>query len=109
MCHMRHTNSPKKIPIRDWHKADIVAALRKAGWSLSRLALASGYNHRSTLGRAMQPPGWPKGEAIIAAAIREGDEHPNIQPWDIWPSRYSDASNTTRRRQRAHVKPVRKN
>jgi len=109
MYRMRHITAPKKIPTGDWHKADIVAALRKAGWSLSRLALANGYNHRNTLGRAMQPPGWPKGEEIIAAAIREGSEFPDIQPCDIWPSRYSDTSNSTRRRRQSHVKPVRKN
>lgn len=101
---MSYANTVKKSPNRDWHKADIVAALRKAGWSLSRLAIANGYSHRSTLSRAMTDPGWPKGEEIIAAAIRKGREHPNIQPWDIWPSRYADSSKSTRRKAVTHGK-----
>jgi len=106
---MHYKNTVKKSPSRDWHKADIIAALRKAGWSLSRLALANGYSHRSTLSRAMHSPGWPKGEEIIATAIGQGDDHPNITPQDIWPSRYSDALKSTRRGRALHVKTTRKN
>ena len=65
----------------DWHCADIVAALRKKGWSLRQLSLHHGYVE-GTLKGALQRP-WPKGEQIIADAI-------GVQPDAIWPSRYSN-------------------
>ena len=76
---MDKLNDLKKASHSDWHPADIVAALRKAGWSLRRLSmhyqLAPG-----TLKVALQMP-YPNGERLIAAAI-------GVKPWEIWPSRY---------------------
>jgi len=69
----------------DWHRADIVAELRKAGWSLRRLSKHHGYKSPTTLTHALNRP-WPKGERLVAAAI---GVHPSI----IWPSRY--CKNTT--------------
>ena len=63
----------------NWHQADIVAALRKAGWSLRRLSRHYGYSPTvlsTVLGRD-----WPKGERIIADAI-------GVDPATIWPERY---------------------
>lgn len=65
---------------QDWHRADIVAALRKAGWSLRRLSTHHGYASPTTLTNALDRP-WPKGEKLIAEAI-------GIEPATIWPSRY---------------------
>ncbi|EQC1545598.1 MULTISPECIES: helix-turn-helix domain-containing protein [Klebsiella] len=65
----------------DWHRADIVAALHKQGWSLRRLSLANGYKSAGALKNALDRP-WPKGERIIAAAI-------GLPPETIWPTRYS--------------------
>lgn len=63
----------------DWDPADVVAALRKAGWSLRRLSLAHGY-HPDALKHALQRP-YPRAERIIARVLE-------IDPEAIWPSRY---------------------
>lgn len=63
----------------DWHKTDVIAALRKKGTSLAALSRQSGLSS-STLANALDRP-WPKGELIIAEAI-------GISPEIIWPSRY---------------------
>ena len=70
----------------DWHRADIVAAVRKAGWSLRKLAKHHGYSCATTLNVALDRP-WPKGERLIAEAIGT-----NAQT--IWPSRYADKDTT---------------
>lgn len=53
---------------QDWHPADIIAAIKKRGTSLSTL--------NNALARR-----WPKGEKIIADFL-------NVSPAEIWPSRY---------------------
>ena len=63
----------------DWHPADIVAALRKKGWSLRRLSLSHGYSSGMVRQAILRP--YPKAERIIAEAI-------GVPPWVIWPSRY---------------------
>lgn len=82
---MSEQKSPKKTSLADWHRADIVAELRKAGWSLRRLATHHGYSAPTTLVTALGRP-WPKGQRLIADAI-------GVDPADIWPSRYKN--NTT--------------
>lgn len=65
----------------DWHRADIVAAVRKAGWSLRQLSIHHAYKGgglSSALARQ-----WPRAERTIADAL-------GVEPWDIWPSRYDD-------------------
>lgn len=79
---MSTANHPKKQPLVDWHRADIVAELRKAGWSLRRLSLHHGYTSATTLTNALERR-WPKGERLIAEAI-------GVDPAIIWPSRYRD-------------------
>ena len=69
----------KKVPC-DWHQADIIAAIKKAGTNMSKLSEASGYS-RNSLRNALYRP-YPKAEKIIAAAI-------GVEASDIWPSRYS--------------------
>ncbi len=64
----------------DWHRADIVAALKKRGISVRQLSRESGLGE-NTLANALRSP-WPKGERIIANAI-------GMKPEDIWPSRYT--------------------
>lgn len=61
------------------HRADIIAALKKKGLSLSKL----GKEHNLspyTLKNALDKP-YPKGEKIIANAI-------DMKPESIWPERY---------------------
>lgn len=83
---MNEKNDSKKASPKDWHRADIVAAVRKAGWSLRKLATHHGYSSATTLTTALSRP-WPKGERLIADAIGEN-------PADIWPSRYAGKDTT---------------
>ena len=63
----------------DWHPADVVAAVRKAGWSLRKLSIHHGYTP-TALDNALHRP-WPKAEKLIADVI-------GTTPEQIWPSRY---------------------
>jgi len=62
-----------------WHKADIIAGLRKKGTSLAALSRSAGLSS-STLANALIRP-WPKGEFLIAEAL-------GVHPSEIWPERY---------------------
>lgn len=73
---------------QDWHPADVVAEVRKAGWSLQQLAIHHGYA-RQAFSKALHGP-YPRVERLIAEALR-------LSPQDIWPTRY-DASGTPNRR-----------
>ncbi|WP_136414762.1 helix-turn-helix domain-containing protein [Herbaspirillum sp. ST 5-3] len=64
----------------DWHRADVVAALHKKGWSLRELSRQSGLSD-GTLKSALDRP-YPKAERIIAAAL-------GLDPRAIWPNRYA--------------------
>ena len=77
---MSTLHGPKKTIHSDMHRADIVAALRKKGWSLSELSRRNGLNS-GTLKAALDRP-YPKAEGIIAAAI-------GVTPEEIWPERYA--------------------
>ncbi|WP_157669915.1 helix-turn-helix transcriptional regulator [Chitinibacter sp. GC72] len=63
----------------DWHRADILAALHKKGWSMRALSREAGLSE-TTLKTALDRP-YPKAERIIAAAI-------GLAPEAIWPQRY---------------------
>ncbi|PHM39165.1 transcriptional regulator [Xenorhabdus mauleonii] len=64
---------------KDWHQADIIAALRRRGTTLAALSREAGLSS-STLSNALSRP-WPKGEWIIANYLK-------LHPSEIWPSRY---------------------
>ncbi|EEC0293618.1 transcriptional regulator [Salmonella enterica subsp. enterica] len=64
---------------QDWHSADIIAALKKQGTSLSAVSRQAGLAS-STLANA-HTRHWPKGERLIAEAL-------GVAPEQIWPSRY---------------------
>ncbi len=85
----KSTNQKKPAEI-DWHSADIVAALRKRGWSLTQLSLTHGYTNRSAIGQALYKP-YPKAEEIIAKTL-------GVKPWEIWPSRYGSDHKPNRKR-----------
>ncbi len=72
----------------DWHPADVLAALKKRGHSLSGLSVANGY-HPTAAGKALKQP-WPAMEQLLAEAI-------GTAPQEIWPSRY-DTEGSPRRR-----------
>ncbi|WP_315902134.1 helix-turn-helix domain-containing protein [Serratia liquefaciens] len=63
----------------DWHRADVVAEVRKKGTSLSALGRKNGLSSH-TLKNALDKH-YPHAEVIIATAI-------GLNPEDIWPSRY---------------------
>ena len=95
---MNTHNTPKKQPAAsatDWHPADIIAALRKAGWSLRRLSVHHGY-YSQALAKALVRS-WPKAERAIAEAI-------GVAPEVIWPERHAEraaqAASGVRRRGR---------
>ncbi len=88
---------PKKASLKDWHWADVLAALRKADWSLRQLGITSGYPDGNALGEAARRP-FPKAEKIIADAL-------GLEPKSIWPTRYDDNGNPNRRRGPAPRRP----
>ncbi|MCQ3545426.1 helix-turn-helix domain-containing protein [Salmonella enterica subsp. enterica serovar Indiana] len=65
--------------LQDWHPADIIAALKKRGTSLSALSRQAGLAS-STLANVLIRH-WPKGERLIAEKL-------GVAPEQIWPSRY---------------------
>lgn len=75
-------------PLKDWHKADIKAALEKRGWSLRGLAAHHDLSP-STLRDAFRWP-YPAAEKRIAAAI-------GVHAMALWPSRYDEDGNPARR------------
>ena len=70
----------KNAAPKNWHRADIVAALKKKGWSRRALSMEAGLSP-NTLRSALAAP-YLKGERIIAAAI-------GVKPEEIWPERYA--------------------
>ena len=64
----------------DWHRADIIAALKKQGWSIRALA-AQANVHPTTLYSALVKA-YPKSERVIADAL-------GMRPEQIWPQRYA--------------------
>lgn len=78
-------NEPTKKPAsEDWHPADVVAALRKSGWSLRKLSEHYNYKAHTTLQKALYQS-YPLAERRIAAAI-------GVAPATIWPSRYAKST-----------------
>lgn len=64
----------------DWHRADVVAELKKSGWSVRQLSRQAGLCE-TTLYSALEKP-YLKGERIIATAL-------GIPAEKIWPQRYA--------------------
>ena len=75
-CRMNTNPEPRKA---DWHPADVLAALKKRGKTLSGLSQAHGY-HATAAGKALKKS-WPAMEALIAAEL-------GLAPADIWLGRY---------------------
>jgi Ner family transcriptional regulator len=83
-----HT-APKKPAPKDWHPADVIAAVKKAGKSLRRLSINHGFQPKS-LDRALRRQ-WPNAERIIAEAI-------GLRPHLVWPTRYEKDGTPKRKR-----------
>ncbi|MBF0424301.1 MAG: helix-turn-helix domain-containing protein [Magnetococcales bacterium] len=73
--------TPQKKPLEggDWHRADIKAALEKAGWTLRKLDQHHGLPLGS-LRHVFRFP-WHRCEVMVAEAL-------GLHPMQIWPSRY---------------------
>lgn len=101
---MPNNETQKKPAHQDWHRADVKAALDKAGWSMRQLGIQHGYSEKSSpFGEVFRKP-WPKVERIIAEAIGE-------KPQTIWPSRYNADGTPNRYKGRMpkrppHIKPL---
>ncbi|MGE6433119.1 helix-turn-helix domain-containing protein [Shewanella baltica] len=65
--------------MKDWHKADIKAALEKRGTSIAKLTQEAELK-KGTFNNVFRVK-YPKAERIIATALE-------MQPEQIWPSRY---------------------
>ena len=78
---MRSDVHVKKVPVTDWHPADIIAALKKRGTNISKLSMENGLG-RGSLRNALYRHS-PKAERIIAPEI-------GVEPSEIWGSRYSE-------------------
>jgi len=63
----------------NWHRADILAAVKKRGGTLAQLSRENGL-HERTLYNALERK-WPKGDKIIADYI-------GVSVMVIWPERY---------------------
>lgn len=63
---------------KDWHPADVVAALRKQGTSLRQVAIANGYTH---IQGVLTRPWWVV-EQLVASTL-------GVPAESIWPSRYA--------------------
>lgn len=70
---------PKKPALRDWNKADIKAALEKAGWTCRALAKKHGMAHSYFSDTLVRPN--PRAEAIMAKVLGR-------KASSLWPSRY---------------------
>ena len=67
------------ISQEDMHPADVIAALRKRGTSLRKIAHENGYSH---IQRVLTSP-WLAAEQMVAKAL-------DTRPEALWPSRYRD-------------------
>lgn len=65
---------------KDWHPADVKAALEKSGTSLRKIAKEYGYAH---IARVLKSPWWAA-EQMVAKALQMPAER-------IWPSRYLES------------------
>lgn len=74
------TETAKKGRPKDWHPADIKAALEKKGWTLRALAAHHGLSSSSPLSHTFLRS-YPLNEKRIAEAI-------GVPVQTIWPSRY---------------------
>ncbi|MGG5216325.1 MULTISPECIES: helix-turn-helix domain-containing protein [Rahnella] len=66
---------------KDWHQADIIAAIKKKGTTMAAVSRRAGLSS-STLSNVLTRK-WPKGERLIAETI-------GVKAETIWPSRYTE-------------------
>ena len=64
----------------DWHRADIIAAVKKRGLTIRALAEQANVHPTTIYGALIKP--YPKSERVIADAL-------GLKPEQIWPQRYA--------------------
>lgn len=74
---------------RDWHAADVKAALEKRGLTLIGLAKDHGYSHF----QRVLTTHWWAAEQIVAKAL-------DLKPEQIWPTRYEKSRDRAQARTR---------
>ncbi|OPX57038.1 transcriptional regulator, Nlp family [Oceanospirillum multiglobuliferum] len=70
-----HSSEPQ-----DWHRQDVLAAVRKKGSNLAELGRQHGYTNSKTVYNVFNV-NYPKMQKIIA-------DYLGLAPEEIWPSRY---------------------
>lgn len=68
---------------KDWHRADVLAALKKRGLSLKEVGERAGYQHADSAYHVLRTA-MPRLEFEIGRIL-------GVPPQSIWPSRYDDA------------------
>jgi Ner family transcriptional regulator len=86
----------RRIEQLDWHPADVIAALHKAGWSLRQIAFKHGVGE-STIRTALRNSS-PRSERLIAEIL-------NLPVAAIWPER--ERLRTERRARKILKEPAR--
>ena len=76
---MTNAKNQRKPAPQDWHKADIKAALEKAGYTLRSLSALHGMSYSYFTTPLAQPA--VRAQTILANTI-------GVPPQQIWPSRY---------------------
>ncbi len=94
---MTALKAPKKASQKDWHPAEVVAALHMKGISLRQLSLRNGYS-KNSLAKALHQP-YPLAESLIAEVL-------DISAPEIWPSRYGADGKSNRKRGRPALLPA---
>lgn len=104
--HLKKSNPASVAPDADWHPKEVMAALEKAGYTLTSLADHYQLSDGSSFSKALRT-GSPLGEKRIAETLEKS-------PQEIWPSRYEKdgtrklmgfhALQSTRRRPAVNVK-----
>lgn len=74
-------NASKKASPKDWHPADILAALRKRGYSLRDIARAEGLSDSTVLSRALTHS-YPANELRLA-------KYAGVPVQEMFPTRYN--------------------
>lgn len=77
---MSITRSSAASRTEGWHREDVKAAVRKGNSSLAALSRAEGLC--TDAGHITLDRQWPRMERRIATFL-------GVQPWDIWPDRYT--------------------
>lgn len=75
------SNQKDRSSLQDWHRQDVMSAIRKREFTLAELARINGCKPATAYNVFHRP--YPRIERIIAHFLE-------MEPQDIWPSRYAN-------------------